>query len=135
MARSNRLIAVAVMAVLALAMPVFAAQAKAAKAKTMTISGTLQKVDGQTLTVQTTKGPEMVMLGSTAQIRRAGKTLAASDLVSASGTRVTVRYMENNGQKTAQSVTLAAPKAAAAAPKTAAAPAAPKASASKVTKK
>src|SRR5476649_2682110 len=80
MARSNRLIAVAVMAVLALAMPSFAVQANAAKAKTMTISGTLQKVDGQTLTVQTTKGPEMVMLGTTAQIRRAGKTLPASDL-------------------------------------------------------
>jgi hypothetical protein len=126
MARSTRLIAVAVMAVLALAMPVFAAQAKAAKAKTMTMSGTLQKVDGQTLTVQTAKGPEMVMLGSSAQIRRAGKTLAASDLGSASGTRVTVRYMVNNGQKTAQSVTLAAAKAAAAAPK---------ASASKVAKK
>jgi hypothetical protein len=109
------------MAVLALAMPVFAAQAKAAKAKTMTISGTLQKVDGQTLTVQTAKGPEMVLLGSSSQIRRAGKTLTPGDLGSANGTRVTVRYMENNGQKTAQSVTLAA------APKTAA----PKAAASK----
>jgi hypothetical protein len=131
MLRSNRLIAVAVMAVLALAMPAFAVQAKAAKAKTMTISGTLQKVDGQTLTVQTTKGPEMVMLSSTAQIRRAGKSLAASELGSASGTRVTVRYVESNGQKTAQSVTLAAPKAAAATTTAAA----PKASASKVAKK
>ena len=113
MARSYRSIAVAVVAVLALAMPAFAAQAKApAKAKTMTISGTLQKVDGQTLTVQTAKGPETVMLGPTAQIRRAGKTLAASDLGGESGSRVTVRYMESNGQKMAQSVTLAAaPKA------------------------
>ena len=119
MARSNRLIAVAVMAVLALAIPAFAVQAKAAKAKTMTISGTLQKVDGQTLTVQTPKGPEMVMLGSAAQIRRAGKTLPASDLGSASGSRVTVRYVETNGQKTAQSVTLAAAPKAAAAPKVA----------------
>src|SRR6185436_19404378 len=74
MARSIRLIAVAMVAVLALAMPAFAAQAKAAaaKAKTMTISGTLQKVDGQALTVQTPKGPETVMLAANAQIRRAG---------------------------------------------------------------
>ena len=112
MTRSIRLIAAAVVAVLALAMPAFAAQAKTAKEKTLTISGTLQKVDGQTLTVQTAKGPETVMLGPTVQIRRAGKTLAASDLGGESGSRVTVRYMESNGQKMAQSVTLAAaPKA------------------------
>jgi Tfp pilus assembly protein PilE len=116
MARSIRLIAVAVVAVLALAMPAFAVQAKAAKAKTTTttISGTLQRVDGQTLTVQTPTGSETVMLAPNAQIRRAGKTLSASDLGGESGSRVTVRYMENNGQKMAQSVTLAA------APKTAA---------------
>ena len=111
MARSIRLIAVAMVAVLALAMPALAAQAKAAKAvqaKTMTISGTLQKVDGQALTVQTPKGSETVMLGANAQIRRAGKTLPISDLASESGSRVTIRYMENNGQKMAQSVTLAA---------------------------
>jgi len=110
MARSFRLITVAVVAVFALAMPAFAAQAKAAKAKTMTISGTLQKVDGQTLTVQTPKGSETVMLAPNAQIRRAGKTLSTGDLGGASGSRVTIRYMENNGQKMAQSVTLAAPK-------------------------
>jgi len=115
MARSIRLIAVAVVAALALAMPAFAAQAKTAKAKTLTISGTLQKVEGQTLTVQTPKGSETVMLGANAQIRRAGKTLSAGDLSGESGSRVTVRYMENNGQKMAQSVTLAAaPKAGAA---------------------
>ena len=107
--RSIRLIAVAVVAVFALAMPAFAAQAKAAKAaKTMTLSGTLQKVDGQTLTVQTAKGAETVMLGPSAQIRRAGKTVTASDLGGESGSRVTIRYMESNGQKMAQSVTLAA---------------------------
>ena len=108
MARSIRLMAVAVVAVLALAMPAFAGQAKAAKAKTMTISGTLQKVDGQTLTVQTPKGSETVMLGATSQIRRAGKTVTPSELGGESGSRVTIRYMENNGQKMAQSVTLAA---------------------------
>ena len=58
MTRLYRSIAVAVIAVLALSAPAFAAQAKAAKAakaKTMSITGTLQKVDGQTLTVQTAK--------------------------------------------------------------------------------
>lgn len=112
MARSIQLMAIAVVAVLTLAMPGFAAQAKAGKAKTTTISGTLQKVDGQTLTIQTAKGTDTVMLGPTAQIRRAGKTVNTSDLSSATGSRVTVRYMDNNGQKMAQSVTLAAaPKA------------------------
>lgn len=108
MTRKFRLMAVAAVAVLAMAMPAFAAQAKAAKAKTMTISGTLQKVDGQTVTVQTAKGPETVMLGSNAQIRRDGKTVSATDLGSASGSHVTVRYMDSNGQKMAESVTLAA---------------------------
>ena len=118
MTRSIQLIAVALVAVLALAMPAFAAQAKTAKAKTTTISGTLQKVDGQTLTVQTPKGSETVMLGANAQILRAGKTLSVSDLGGESGSRVTIRYMENNGQKMAQSVTLAAaPKAPAKAAK------------------
>ena len=120
MFHSLRLIAVAVVAVLALAMPSFAAQAKpAAKAKTvaaktMTLSGTLQKVDGQNLTLQTAKGPETVMLDSKATIRQAGKTVTANDLSAASGSRVTVRYMEDNGHKMASSVTLAAPKAASA---------------------
>src|SRR5215813_8769441 len=97
MARSMRLIAVAIVAVFALAMPAFAAQAKQAKtekAKTVTLSGTLQKVDGQTLTVQTAKGSETVMLTPTAQIRRSGKSVAATDLGNESGSRVTIRYME-----------------------------------------
>ena len=114
MTRFYSSIAVAVIAVLALSAPAFAAQAKAAKAakaKTMSITGTLQKVDGQTLTVQTSKGSESVMLGPTSQIRRSGKTLAASDLAAASGSRVTIRYMEDSGHKMAQSVTLAAAKA------------------------
>ena len=119
MFRTLRYIAVAVVAVLALAVPSFAAQAKpAAKAtktavaKTMTLSGTLDKVDGQNLTVKTAKGSEEVMLGTDAKIRRAGKTLASSDLNSATGSRVTVRYKEDNGHKMAESVTLAGAKAA-----------------------
>src|SRR3954470_4585803 len=57
MFRTIRLMSVGVVAVLALAVPSFAAQAKAAAkpakaaaAKTMTVSGTLQKVEGQDLT-------------------------------------------------------------------------------------
>ena len=76
--RRFRLTAVAAAAALALSMPAFAAQAKpAAKpakaAKTMTVSGTLQKVEGQDLTIQTTKGTEDVMLAPDAKIRRAGQ--------------------------------------------------------------
>jgi len=117
MSRRFRLIPVAVLAVLTLSMPAFAGQAKpAAKtakaSKTMTVSGTLQKVEGQDLTIQTTKGTEEVMLGSGVKIRRAGKTLATSDLNGASGSRVTVRYKEDNGHKMAESVTLAPEKAA-----------------------
>jgi hypothetical protein len=117
MLRTIRLIAVAAVAACALSMPVFAAQAKpaakpAAKAaKTMTVSGTLQKVEGQDLTIQTAKGTEEVMFGSDVKIRRAGKTLTTSDLNGASGSKVTVRYKEDNGHKMAESVTLAAAKA------------------------
>ena len=115
--RTFRLTAVAAVAALALSMPAFAAQAKpAAKpakaAKTMTVSGTLQKVEGQDLTIQTTKGTEDVMLAPDAKIRRSGKTLTTSDLSGASGLRVTVRYKEDNGHKMAESVTLAPAKAA-----------------------
>jgi hypothetical protein len=115
--RTFRLTAVAAVAVLALSMPVFAAQAKTgaktAKAKTATVSGTLQKVEGQDLTIQTAKGTEEVMFGNDVKIRRGGKALAASDLSAAAGSRITVRYKEDNGHKMAESVTLAAAKSAA----------------------
>ena len=115
--RTFRFTAVAAVAALALSMPAFAAQAKSAAkpakaAKTMTVSGTLQKVEGQDLTIQTAKGTEDVMLAPDAKIRRAGKTLTTSDLTGASGSRVTVRYKEDNGHKMAESVTLAPAKAA-----------------------
>jgi hypothetical protein len=117
--RTFRLTAVAAVAALALSMPVFAGQAKsvakpAAKAaKTMTLSGTLQKVQGQDITIQTKKGAEEVMFGNDVKIRRAGKSLTTSDLNGATGDRVTVRYKEDNGHKMAESVTLSAAKAAA----------------------
>ena len=70
------------------------------------MSGTLQKVDGQTLTVQTAKGPETVMLAPSARITENGKTLQAAQLSGDAGSRVTVRYTEVNGQKQAQAVTV-----------------------------
>ena len=145
--RRFRMTAMAAVAACALSMPVFAAQAKpaatkpaatkttatkTAKAKTMTVSGTLQKVEGQDLTIQTAKGSEDVMFGNDVKVRRAGKSLASSDLNAATGSRVTVRYKEDNGHKMAESVTLAAAKTAA--PKQVASSAKPAASA-KGTKK
>ena len=134
--RTFRLTAVAALAAFALSMPVFAAQAKsetkATKAKTMTVSGTLEKVEGQGLTIKTAKGTEEVMFGNDVKIRRGGKTVATSDLSAAAGSRITVRYKEDNGHKMAESVTLAAAKAAA--PKQVASSAKPAASA-KGTKK
>ena len=117
MSRTFRLTAVAAVAAFALSMPAFAAQTKTAAktakaAKTLTVSGTLQKVEGQDLTIQTAKGSEDVMFGNDVKIRRAGKTLTTSDLSGATGSRITVRYKEDNGHKMAQSVTLAAAKAA-----------------------
>jgi hypothetical protein len=117
MSRTFRLTAVAAVAAFALSMPAYAAQAKpAAKpakaAKTMTVSGTLQKVEGQDLTIQTAKGSQDVMFGNDVKIRRAGKTLTTSDLNGATGSRITVRYKEDNGHKMAESVTLAPAKAA-----------------------
>ena len=136
MLRTFRLTAVAAVAAFALSMPVFAAQAKPAgksakAAKTMTVSGTLQKVEGQDLTIQTAKGSEDVMFGNDVKIRRAGKTLTTSDLSGATGSRITVRYKEDNGHKMAESVTLAAAKPA---PKQVAS-AKPAAAATKGTKK
>jgi hypothetical protein len=87
--------------------------AATAKSKGPSLVGTLQKVDGQTLTVETKKGPETVVLSPKAQIRHGSKTLAATDLAAATGSRVKVQYREANGHKEAQSVTVSsAPKVA-----------------------
>src|SRR5258705_13064025 len=117
MLRTFRLIAVAVVAVFALSMPAFAGQAKpaakpAAKAaKAMTISGTLQKVEGQDLTIQTAKGTEDVMFGSDVKIRRAGKTLTTSDLNGATGSRITAWPKADNRPNRAHGATLATAQA------------------------
>jgi hypothetical protein len=66
--------------------------------------GTLQKVDGQTLTIKTAKGTEDVTLAPSARIHVGSKTMTAADLNHETGARVKVRYTEKSGQKQAQSV-------------------------------
>jgi hypothetical protein len=69
--------------------------------------GTLQKVEGQSITVQTPKGPEAVTLVSGSRIHRGATTIQAADLSTYTGQRIKVRYVDRNGEKEAQSVTLA----------------------------
>ena len=118
MFRSYRSLAIALIATLALAGA--SLSAAPAKAKSASITGTLQKVDGQTLTVQTAKGAETVMLAPTAQIRRGSAKLGAADLSSATGSRVKVSYTEVNGQKQAKTVTVSSATQASVAKKPAA---------------
>lgn len=72
--------------------------------KTPSFVGTLQKVDGQTLVVQTKTGFESVVVGANTEIRHGSKPLALADLPFEEGARVKVRYREANGHKEAQSV-------------------------------
>jgi hypothetical protein len=89
----------------ALAAPASAAPARSEK--THSVVGTLQKVDGRAITVKTPKGTEVVMLISRSRIQRGASTLEPTALGSYAGIRVKVRYLENNGEKEAQTVTLA----------------------------
>jgi hypothetical protein len=90
--------------------------AKAVKVTAITATGTVSKFDAasNTLTVTTPKGDVAFVVDSTASIMTNGKKVMASDLPSHVGQKVTVRYVESGGQKTAQSVriSMAAPKTA-----------------------
>jgi hypothetical protein len=101
MTRSIRGLALAVMATL-----VFSGLSLAAPAKMKSAVGTLQKVDGQMLTIKTPSGDEMIMLTPAVKIRSRSKSVAASDLSAHIGDRVKVRYTETNGRKDASMVTL-----------------------------
>ncbi len=115
MSRSIRSVAAALVVMIALAgAGLSAAQAKG---KSQSVTGTLQKVDGQTLTIQTPKGVETVMLAPSAKIRSGSKTLAAADLSAQSGSRVKVTYTEKNGKKEASMVTVSSAAKAATASK------------------
>jgi hypothetical protein len=109
MFRAHRFVGAVLVAFLTLVglSPIVSAKSQAGVAS---LTGTLQKVDGQTLTIQTSKGLEMVMLGNGVQVRRSGKTIPMNQLAGESGSRVTVRYLETGGHKEARSVTLAARK-------------------------
>ena len=101
------------------AKPAKAATAKPAKAPKVTVittTGTLSKFDAASsmLTVTTPKGDVAFKLDSSASVMANGQKVAAADLPSHAGHKVTVRYTESGGQKMAQSVRVssAAPKAA-----------------------
>jgi hypothetical protein len=110
MSRRIRSLVGVIAAVLALAGTT--AWAAPAKAKAQSVIGTLQKVEGQTLTIETAKGSEKVTLSPTAQIHSGSKTLSASELSSQTGSRVKVRYSTTNGQKQAESVTVSSARPA-----------------------
>lgn len=72
--------------------------------------GTLQRVQGQTLTVLTSRGPETLTLSSSATVRVGTRIVSLAELASRTGTRIKVRYTESGGQKHARSITVAAVK-------------------------
>jgi len=78
-----------------------------AKPKAHAVVGTLAKVDGQTITVETTKGPETVLLVSSSRIHRGASAVEASTLRIYTGQRVKVRYVDLDGGKQAQTLTIA----------------------------
>ena len=121
MFRSNRALAAAIAVTIALTGIAFAAP----KAKTTerSVVGTLEKVDGQTITVKTAKGVETFSVTPTAQIRHNTASVALANLGSQTGSRIKVRYSEANGQKQAEALTVSDPPAKPAA-KAAAKPAA-----------
>ena len=99
--------------------------AKAAKPTVISVTGTVSKFDSatNTLTVTTAKGDQSFMLDSSATVMEGAKKLSASDLSAQVGHKVTVRYTESGGTKTAQSVRVSAAAAkTASAKKTSAAP-------------
>jgi hypothetical protein len=105
MSRSHRTVqAAAFLAAVILAAPGYAISGAD---KSHALVGTLQKVEGQHITVQTSKGPEGVRLVSSSRIQRGATTIQVGDLSTYAGHRVKVRYVDRNGEKEAQSVTLA----------------------------
>lgn len=117
---SNRSLVVALAATVALAG--VASAAPKAKTTEHSVVGTLQKVEGQTITVKTQKGDETFNVTPTAQIRHNSATVALANLGAQTGSRVKVRYSEANGEKQANAVTVSdAPAVKASASKTPAA--------------
>jgi hypothetical protein len=94
-------------ALILVAPPTFAAgKSKTTTPKEHSIVGTVEKVDGQTLTVKTSTHSESVTLAATTHITEHGKAIQSSQLAADTGAHVKVRYTESNGQKQAQAVTV-----------------------------
>jgi hypothetical protein len=98
-------------AILALAVATSAsaspAQAKTAKkAVAHSVTGTLEKYDASanSIVVKTAKGDETLSLGSATSIRMGATRMTPADLNGHTGQRVKVRYSEENGKQTAQTV-------------------------------
>ena len=102
-------------AMLAATSATFAAQEKAAPApatksaaqRVHTIKGTVKTFDSatNTLTISTAKGTEeRFMLEPKATLHEGEKAIAVSDLSQLTGREATIRYMESEGQKHADSV-------------------------------
>jgi hypothetical protein len=90
--------------------------AKAAKASTPathTVSGTLESFDtsAKTLTVKGAKST-WTFNASSAQAWEGSKSIGVDELSSHTGAKVTVKYTDHDGQKSASSVRLAAAHAA-----------------------
>jgi hypothetical protein len=86
------------------ALPAPAKTAK--KAAAHSVTGTLEKYDasGNSIVVKTTKGDETLSLGSATSIRMGATRMTPADLNGHTGQKVKVRYSEENGKQTAQTV-------------------------------
>jgi hypothetical protein len=96
------------------AAPPKAAPAKTAKAASATASGTIESYDGtgKTLTVKGAKASWTFNVAD-AKVWLGAKSVGTEDLVTSSGSKVTVKYHDHDGQKVASTVHIAAAKPAA----------------------
>jgi hypothetical protein len=94
----------------AVVLTVASASVAAPREATRAVIGTLQKIEGLTLTLQTPRGTETVTLSPSAEVRVGSRVLGIPDLASHTGARVKVRYIETAGHKEGQSVTVASMK-------------------------
>jgi len=100
---------VCVSALVLAAAPASAAAKSKSASKSHSIAGTLEKVDGQTMTIKTSTQTESVMLGPNTHVTQHGKAIQASQLSADTGSHVSVHYTESNGQKQATSVSVTPP--------------------------
>jgi hypothetical protein len=105
-------LALAVGAVSAAAAPKSAAAPKAAKASapaTHSVSGTIESFDASAKTL-TVKGAKSTWTFSTsdAQAWEGSKSIGVDELSSHTGAKVTVKYTDHDGQKSASSIRLSA---------------------------